>query len=298
MEDKTETLTVLFADICNSTGYFRQYGDIDGRRIVMDCLECVTDAVTRLGGKIVDRIGDELLCTIPDLRSGLAAGPAIQEAVSNAAASGHLPKGIKMRIGFHQGPVVVDGDRVFGDTIHTAKRLVDLAKCDQILTSREALSAAPIPSATRSRFVDRIRIKGQRQPLEIFELLRETTDLTQIAAPLRSVGESYRACLLTYGHEELVVNESRPVLTIGRVPPCDVAIPQGCVSREHARVEYQKGRIIFVDHSTNGTFVSENPSPASILVRREQRWLRNSGSLRFGHPEDEDGCLTLVYVCI
>ena len=152
------------------------------------------------------------------------------------------------------------------------------------------------PPATR--FVDRMRIKGQKKPLEILEILQESSDLTQIAAPLRSEGEHYKSCLFNYGTTEFFINESNPVLTIGRVPPNELAIPLSCVSREHARVEYQKGRIIFMDHSTNGTFVTENPSSESILVRREQRWLRNSGTLRFGMANDPDGSLTLVYICV
>jgi hypothetical protein len=80
-------------------------------------------------------------------------------------------------------------------------------------------------------------------------------------------------------------------LTIGRVRPCNLAIPRGCVSRQHARVEYQKGRIIFIDHCTPFT---ENPSQEVILVRRERRWLRNSGSLRFGRPSDPNDDLTLT----
>jgi class 3 adenylate cyclase len=107
-----------------------------------------------------------------------------------------------MRIGFHCGPVVLDGDRIFGDTVHTAKSLVDKAKCDQILTSRDTLSAASGLDIPDSPFVDRIRIKGQREPLEFFELLLESSDLAQIAASLRSAAESYQVCLLSYGHEE------------------------------------------------------------------------------------------------
>ena len=128
MEEKTQNLVVVFADICNSTSYFRQHGDVEGRRIVMSCLERVTQTVVGLGGRIIDRIGDELLCVNPELSAGLQTGPAIQDAVTHAADDGGLPAGMKMRIGLHFGPVVVDGERIFGDTIHTAKRLVDQAK--------------------------------------------------------------------------------------------------------------------------------------------------------------------------
>jgi pSer/pThr/pTyr-binding forkhead associated (FHA) protein len=65
------------------------------------------------------------------------------------------------------------------------------------------------------------------------------------------------------GQGELVVNASTPVMTIGRIPPCDLVIPQACVSSQHGRVEYQEGRIIFVDHGSGVTASPAGPaSPA------------------------------------
>ena len=298
MTDTTSDLTVLFADICSSTKYFRQHGDLEGRRIIMACLGHVADTVVGLGGKVIDRVGDELMCTNPDLMKSLQTGPAIQESVAAACAQGRLPADMQMRIGLHQGPVLVDGNRIFGDTVHTAKRLVDLAKCDQILTSRSTLSALEGHLQCQSRFVDRMRIKGQSEAVEIFELLGETSNLTYMTPARRPQTESYRSCLLQYERKELTVSEARPVVTIGRLPHCDLPLMHACVSREHARIEYQKGRIIYIDSSTNGTFVFEDSSTASILVRREQRWLRNAGSLRFGNSADDPTCLILRYVCL
>jgi len=297
MKADTKNLAVTFADICSSTSYFKEHGDAVARSIVTDCLDCAAEIVTALGGTVIDRIGDEILCINPDLDNGIQSSLSIQRAVNSAASEGKLPAGIKMRIGMHYGPVIIEEGRIFGDTIHTAKRLVDLAKRDQILTSAQTLSAALNPSMVRSRLVDRVRIKGQEEPMEIIELLGENLDLTQAAQPLYGAGEFYRTCQITCGRQEFAIDESNPVLTIGRVAPSDIIVPQRCVSRQHARIEYQKGRIIFIDLSTNGTFVSESPLTEGVLVRREQRWLRHRGTLRLGHDQDKDGSLTLSYVC-
>lgn len=296
MTETTVMTCVLFADICDSTGYFSRHGDAEGRRIVLLCLEQVAAAVAEVGGRVVDRVGDELLCTNPDLKAALSSGFAIQDRVRSAVRAGRLPQDMKLHMGMHFGPVLQDRQRIFGDTIHIAKRLVDLAKCDQILTSQETLSGAG-PLAPQSRPVDRIRIKGQSEPLSIVELLRESTEMTQVASLVLTKAEVYSRCLLRAGSRLYVVDEAHPVLSIGRLPSCTLQIARTCVSREHALIELQKGRVIFSDQSTNGSYVTELPSQEAVLVRREQRWLRNQGTLRLGSQQLDDHELVLHYAC-
>lgn len=59
-----------------------------------------------------------------------------------------------------------------------------------------------------------------------------------------------------------VINEyildSKPVLTIGRMPGNDVVIKDPTVSRKHARIEFQEGKYLLTDlGSMNGTFVNK-----------------------------------------
>jgi pSer/pThr/pTyr-binding forkhead associated (FHA) protein len=118
-----------------------------------------------------------------------------------------------------------------------------------------------------------------------------------VQTPRTSTGEHYVRCKLRYGGKVHILDVDRPTFSIGRDGTSDLPLPHGCVSREHGRLEYQKGRIIFVDHSTNGTFVNEDNAAGMVLVHREQRWLRNTGVLRFGTRDDDEGVLTLAYAC-
>ena len=64
MTRRQETLRILFADITDSTYFYETLGDDRARQIVLDCLDVVSDVVTAGGGRVVDRIGDELMCII------------------------------------------------------------------------------------------------------------------------------------------------------------------------------------------------------------------------------------------
>lgn len=302
MPDQATSLTVLFADISGSTGIVKQHGDRRGREIIGKVLDRVTKAVQGRGGRIVDRIGDELMCALPEPEQAVLASIDIQDTVADGALAGEYPTGVRMHIGLHHGPVVIEGERIFGDTIHTAKRMVDMAKAEQILTTQDTLANIDAVPAVQWRLVDEARIKGHVKPVAIFELLPEGSSMTVVAtggvvAPRQSTGEHYLRCTLKHGSQMYVIDLERPTFSIGRDAVCDLPLPHGCVSREHGRLEFQKGRIIFVDHSTNGTFVNEANAPEMVLVHREQRWLRNTGLLRFGTREDEQGMLTLEYAC-
>lgn len=301
MMEKVAPMTVLFADISSSTGIVKQYGDRRGRVIISKVLDRVAGAVNAREGRVVDRVGDELMCAFPGPQQAVSAALEALAAVSDGAAAGEYPAGQRMRIGLHHGSVVQEGERIFGDTIHTAKRMVDMAKANQILTTHDTLAAVGTLSGAQSRPVDELRIKGHVAPLSIQEILPEGSSATVLAggasAPRKSTGEHYVRCTLRYGGHEHVLDLNRPVFTVGRDTASDLSVAHGCVSREHGRLEYQKGRIIFVDHSTNGTFVEETSVSGMVRVHREQRWLRDNGVLRFGAREDADGALTLEYTC-
>jgi len=299
--DQVTPLTVLFADISSSTRIVKQYGDSRGREIIAKVLDRVAGAVTAREGRVVDRVGDELMCALPGPQQAVPAALGILAAVSDGATAGEYPQGLRMRIGLHHGSVVQEGERIFGDTIHTAKRMVDMAKADQILTTEDTLSEVGALPGAQYRPIDELRIKGHDKPMSIQEVLPAGSSVTVLAGGVstrrRSTGEHYVRCTLRFDGKEHILDLNRPVFTVGRDISCDWSLAQNCVSREHGRLEYQKGRIIFVDHSTNGTFVQENGASGMVRVHREQRWLRDDGVLRFGARDDADGVLTLEYAC-
>lgn len=300
MTEQVESLTVLFADISSSTGIMKQHGDRAGRAIIKRCLDRVAKAVAAHDGRVVDRIGDELMCAIPGAEAGILTALEIRDEVEVGANEQEYPPDLRMHIGLHYGPVVIDGEQIFGDTIHTAKRMVDLAKADQALTTLSTLEeAGGEVTGAWWRPVDEIRIKGHVEPVAIYEVMRDDSAFTVFAkvAPAPQAAETYVRCTLRFQDQTFVVDDTRPVFTIGRHAGCDLPLPVDCVSREHAKIEYQKGRFICVDRSTNGTFVSEASAAEPVLVHREERWLRDRGQLRIGSRDDPGQQVTLDYQC-
>ncbi|MBK1719321.1 adenylate/guanylate cyclase domain-containing protein [Thiocystis violacea] len=297
--EQVETLTLLFADISGSTRIIKEHGDVAARLIIQRGLHRVAKAVTDHQGRVVSQIGDELMCTFPEARAAVLAAFDIQDEVRRGGLIGEYPPDVRLHIGLHHGPVILEEGQLFGDTIHVAKRLVDLAKADQILSTSDTLSLAGAIPGAGWRLVDRIRMKGYDHPVAIHEAVRLDPDMTLATrrAEIPLAGEFYARCRLAHGAVTFVLEAARPVFTIGRDPASDLVIQQGSVSRDHGRLEYQKGRIIYLDHSTNGTFISEEGGLEPVLVHHEQRWLRHQGLLRFGARDDPLGRLTLGYRC-
>jgi adenylate cyclase len=299
MAHRIEMLTVVFADISGSTGIVRRHGDLSARDFFQRCLQRVAATMEAHGGRISGRFGDELMCVLPDARRAIHMALAIQDAVGAGGQAGEYPDDLKMHIGMQTGPVIVERSELFGDTIHTAKRMVDLAKANQILTTQDLIRSVEPLADVHFRLVDEMRIKGHARPVAIYELMRRDVSetLVSICLPKASAGELYQRCRLRYLDSTFVVDAAHPILTIGRSDDCDLTLIGIGVSRSHGHLEYQKGRIIYVDQSTNGTLIQENDASEPVLVHHEQRWLRRHGRLLYGERGDPAPGLTLVYAC-
>jgi pSer/pThr/pTyr-binding forkhead associated (FHA) protein len=60
---------------------------------------------------------------------------------------------------------------------------------------------------------------------------------------------------------------TKPEVTIGRDPTCDVILPDVTVSSEHTRLSYHHNQWWVEDlQSTNGTFLNEEPVSSSIVI--------------------------------
>jgi class 3 adenylate cyclase len=219
----SEAGTVLFADISDSTRLYETLGTETTRLALMRCLAVMAAAVTRGGGTVVDQIGDELMCTFPDVESGARAAGELHRAVERANADS--PAALRIRIGFHHGPLLVEAGRVFGETVHVARRIASLAKPQQTLTSRDCNDALSPAAGIATRFVDRTHLKGKDEHFEIYEVLWDVAAATiaveDLGAATRRV-EPIRELILRSGARTYVLDSIHPRLTIGRDARADV----------------------------------------------------------------------------
>jgi class 3 adenylate cyclase len=281
-------LGVLFVDIADSTGLYKRHGDELAHEAINECMSIMSRTVIKMNGKVIDQIGDELMCTFPDLMSMACAS---QELVSSVGMLrvGEPQESLKVRVGFYYGSVMQEGGRIFGDTVHTAKRMVDQAKAMQVITTRELVDQVTAGPDYFSRFVDHVLIKGRNEEKEVHELLWNDEGLT-ISRTGRIVKLSERkACVLTlrYNQTERRMEHTDTVLTFGRTPQCDICLLHPGISRQHGRLEYRRGQFYLVDQSTNGSFLGKD-GKIRTHIRREEMKLEGAGFIRFDADMDSD----------
>jgi len=124
---------VLFVDICDSTQLYETLGDDVAAKRVAGCLESLGKQVDEAGGRVVQRIGDELMCVYPSAASALECARGMQEWIMRRAL--RAKPALAIRIGCHFGPVLEKAADLFGDSVNVAARAAAMAKAGQVLTT-------------------------------------------------------------------------------------------------------------------------------------------------------------------
>jgi adenylate cyclase len=172
-------LTILFADIRNSTGLIDSLGDPElGMRRLQPVLDLMNEAVVRYDGVVNKSQGDGVMALFG------APQPHEDHAVRGCLAALAMQDGVarfgdpdlQIRVGVHTGEVVVQAIEhgiyqtydAAGANVHLANRMEQLADAGSILISKETYTGA-------KQFVEveplgRQSIRGMAAPIEIFKL--------------------------------------------------------------------------------------------------------------------------------
>jgi pimeloyl-ACP methyl ester carboxylesterase len=121
-------LTVLFTDIAGSTERVAAIGDARWRELLAEHNEVVRRALTRHGGREVDRAGDGFLATFE--------GPARAVRCALAIVSELARLELDVRVGVHTGEVELIGDGIGGIAVHIGARVAALALPGEVLATR------------------------------------------------------------------------------------------------------------------------------------------------------------------
>ena len=271
---------ILFADVSGSTRLYETLGDKPAQKAIEGCLEALTQVVATYRGKVVKTIGDEIMVVFPRAEDASSAAGEMQQRVMQ------LPSpaaGVKMRIrvGFHYGPVLEDKNDFFGDAVNVAARLAGLAKAGQVLTSSATVEALSAWQRRNFRGLADVAVKGKQESLDLFELMWEDTDEATQVVGLRTVSRPVSALRLEFNGATLAFPPGASQMAIGRDQAGDVVLTGKNASRRHAHIERRRDQYFLVDESTNGTSVTFD-GDQELLLRRDQVLLRGTGTLSFG----------------
>ena len=137
-------ITLLFTDIVGSTRLAAELGDRGWLRLIETHHAKVRELLTGFDGREVDCAGDGFFATFDTATSAIGCGDAIRSSV------GAL--GLEVRAGMHTGECERTDGKVRGIAVHTAARLVGLARPGEVLvtaTVRDVVAGSGI------RFEDR-----------------------------------------------------------------------------------------------------------------------------------------------
>jgi predicted component of type VI protein secretion system len=101
---------------------------------------------------------------------------------------------------------------------------------------------------------------------------------------------------LRFQGQEIVVDDGRANIAIGRAEENDVVIKGNLISRLHARIELSRNKFLLIDQSTNGTFVTTREGEEAF-VRRDSMQLKGEGLIGFGRVPETGSALSLRFVC-
>ena len=278
-----QPLAVMFADIAGSTALYDEFGDAIARDATAACLSLMSQVVGKFEGRVVKTIGDEVMAVFNDAARAIMASTDLQSTIQGAGEDGAFSTGpLRIKVGVHFGPGMVEAGEIYGEGVRVARQIIGLAKADQTLISGALLDAVPPMLRMSSRFFDRIIAEGSGKAIEVHEMIWEVRGLTQVAESDPQAPRPETARLeLNYQGEVFYVDEQRPHLGLGRVSANDITVATDLTSRQHASIEYKRGRFNLSDNSSNGTIVVDQDG-GILSLRRESTVLRGTGKICLG----------------
>jgi class 3 adenylate cyclase len=107
MEDKPVNLAVLFADISGSSRLYEELGNALAADCVALLLGIMRGAVLGCGGRVVQTVGDEILCVFPSASAAVQASVEMQSRVEiQEPVAGQR---LQIHVGLQFGPVLEKG---------------------------------------------------------------------------------------------------------------------------------------------------------------------------------------------
>ncbi len=294
MTRENQTLTVLFADITESSRLYQQLGDVAASGAITACLAALVALLPRFEGRLIKTLGDAVMCVFPDAAKAVSAATEMQSLVTYEEPGGQP---LHLHIGLHAGAVLVEDGDVFGDTVNAAAFLTHVAMADQILLSEATEKELPPYLKPFVRPLFRAALKGSSGESSIFQVLwrsdnMELTDVNLLVSRVIPADAGSLVVLLDDIHKR--VDRWHPGLSMGRDAASDVPVQDHMASRRHCSIRLTRSSFYLIDHSVNGTYVTFANGDEIHLLRGEIV-LEGMGEIRLGRSSVESAVSTLLF---
>lgn len=283
LEDIDFQRSILLADVAGSARLYEKLGSAEAARAVDRCLKRMERAAGAFDGRVVKIVGDELMAVFESADEAFQAANEMQLRVAD------LPpvSGVKLeiRVAFSHGAAKEDDGRFDGETVGIAACLAGIAAPGQVLTNAQTIGAlSPSLAQLTNDLGTRAVGKDSQARLHVFEVMQPEMLSPAIKNPEGASGKASEgvavALCVRYMGKKLILDESRPLIRMGRDTESDAVVRDRRASRHHATVELRNGRIVLIDRSTNGTYVTLSGQP-ELALRKGECILHGRGLICF-----------------
>lgn len=292
------SVAVLFADISGSSKLYAQLGNEAASLLVNTILGKLSEVIDSYHGRIIKTIGDEIMASFDNCDRAVKSALELQRACLQHSGSAQL----KLRIGMDFGEVLQEQEDLFGETVNNAAYLTSIASRGKILITAATLDKLTHSSRNSCSEYDKVILKGQTQKSSIYRIFWEQLPGAGHHAVTQHVGNfeftrasNFRMLELVYrGQSQRIDATSTPFLIGRNETESSLFISSEFASRDHCRILYRRGKFILADHSTNGTYITQN-SQREIYLRREELPLLEFGRISLGQPGADAGTEILTF---
>lgn len=286
-------VTILFADIVGSTRLYEILGDEVAEKLVTTTLKQLSDIASKSQGVTIKTGGDDVMCRFSNADHALTAAKEMHLFLAEKTAPSRDYK-IAIRVGAHQGPVIESEGDIYGDAVNLAARVTALARGGKTLISGYTFEQIPEASRKHCRRFTTTTVKGKELPIDVYDVVWEqTAELTRIVG--NQVANAIQS-VLTIQYEDNIIKMSANTVTsttMGRGQDCDLIIPSQQASREHCKIECNRGKFVFADNSANGSYVNHNQT--ELFFHQERVPLLGEGYISLGEPAANNPDFLLHY---
>lgn len=278
-------LAVLCADIASSARLAPGLDHSEAQYTVQRCEKRIRRAVETHGGRLVERSGNKLMAFFANGADALQSAIEMQHRISELPPHSGFP--LAIRVGLCTGHLLREQRYFPGAGANPAASLSAVAAPGHILLSvpKRATLFPWLQLAANS--VPDLQLNCGKRRLGVFQLDGQQPAPVALRLALAEPGGAGRLHV-QHRNVELVLDETQPLTRIGRHPDCDLIIRDARCSRDHGTIERRLERFVFVDRSTNGTYISLE-GKAEVHVHRRELVLLGRGLISLGAPASADG---------
>lgn len=177
---ETETVTLMFTDLVDSTSLLSRVGESAGEALRREHFGLLRSVIEERGGREVKNLGDGLMVKFASAADAVAAGASVQRAFERR--NRRAPQPLRVRVGIAAGDAVVAEDDYFGVTVVQAARLCDAADGGEVLCSDVVRVLGGTRVAVSFEPAGELELKGLDEPVASVRVLWEPLDESELVA--------------------------------------------------------------------------------------------------------------------